>query len=63
MSEVSHTHDTRIDWMVALKIPTETFSSDSDCLRGFQDEARILSSLNHPSVLAIYDVGEKDGAR
>jgi hypothetical protein len=32
-------------------------------LREFQDEARILSTLNHPSVLAIYDVREKDGTR
>jgi serine/threonine protein kinase len=32
-------------------------------LREFQHEARILSTLNHPSVLAIYDVGEKDGTR
>src|SRR5450631_4935456 len=49
--EVSHTHDTRLDRMVALKIPTEMFSSDSDRLRGFQDEGRILGTLNHPSVL------------
>src|ERR1039457_4938061 len=63
MGEVYRARDTRLDRMVALKILPELFSSDSDSLRLFQDEARILSTLNHPNVLAIYDVGEQDGAR
>ena len=63
MGEVYRARDTRLDRMVALKILPETFSSDSDRLRRFQDEARILSTLNHPNVLAIYDVGEQDGTR
>ncbi len=63
MGEVYRARDTRLDRMVALKILPETFSSDSDRLRRFQDEARILSTLSHPNVLAIYDVGEQDGTR
>jgi eukaryotic-like serine/threonine-protein kinase len=63
MGEVYRARDTRLDRVVALKILPEIFSSDSDRLRRFQDEARILSTLNHPNVLAIYDVGEQDGTR
>jgi len=52
------TAHTRLDRIVALKILPAAFSSDLDCLQRFQHEARILRTLNHPNVLAIFDVGE-----
>jgi len=63
MGEVYRARDTRLDRVVAVKILPATLSSDPDRLQRFQHEARILSTLNHPNVLAIYDVGEQDGVR
>ncbi len=63
MGEVYRARDTRLDRTVALKILPATFSKDPDRLHRFQHEAKILSTLNHPNVLAIYDVGEQNGIR
>src|SRR5215469_4938334 len=63
MGEVYRAEDTRLSRTVALKILPATFSNDQDRLHRFQYEARILSTLNHPNVLAIYDVGDQDGIR
>lgn len=63
MGEVYRARDTRLDRIVALKVLPATFSEDSDRLRRFQEEARILSTLSHPNVMAIFDVGEQDGVR
>jgi serine/threonine protein kinase len=54
---------THLDRIVALKILPAAFSSDLDRLQRFQHEACILSTLNHPNVLAIFDVGERSGIR
>jgi serine/threonine protein kinase len=45
------------------EIQSAAVSSDPDRLLRFQQEARILSTLNHPNVLAIFDVGEQKDAR
>jgi len=63
MGEVYRARDTRLDRTVAVKILPPSVSSDPDRLLRFQHEARILSTLNHPNVLAIFDVGEQAGAR
>ena len=63
MGEVYRARDTRLDRTVALKILTSAFSTDPDRLHRFQHEAKILSTLNHPNVLAIYDVGEQNNIR
>lgn len=63
MGEVYRARDTRLDRAVALKILPVAFSTDPDRLHRFQHEAKILSTLNHPNVLAIYDVGEQNGIR
>ena len=63
MGEVYRARDTRLNRTVALKILPEAFSSDPTRLHRFEYEARILSTLNHPNVLAIYDVGAQDGVR
>ena len=61
MGEVYRARDTRLDRTVAVKILPEAFARDSDRLQRFEHEARILSTLNHPNLLAIYDVGAQDG--
>jgi hypothetical protein len=63
MGEVYRARDTRLDRVVAIKILPASFSQDPDRLHRFQYEARILSSLSHPNVLAIFDVGEQEGVR
>ena len=61
MGEVYRARDSRLERIVAIKILPESFASDPGRLERFQHEARILSTLNHPNVLAIYDVGEQNG--
>src|SRR5437588_9077298 len=61
MGEVYRARDTRLERTVAIKILPEAFSSDSDRLQRFQQEAQVLSALNHPNLLAIYDVGTQGG--
>jgi serine/threonine protein kinase len=62
MGEVYRASDTRLARSVAIKILPAAFSSDADRLQRFQQEARVLSSLNHPNILAIFDVGNQDGS-
>jgi len=61
MGEVYRARDTRLERVVAVKILPEALAGDGDRLQRFEHEARILSSLNHPNLLAIYDVGAQDG--
>src|SRR5437764_3887806 len=61
MGEVYRARDTRLERLVAVKILPEALGGDGDRLQRFGHEARILSSLNHPDLLAIYDVGVQDG--
>ena len=63
MGEVYRARDTRLERTVAVKILPASVSSDPDRLLRFQHEARILSTLNHPNVLAIFDVGEQAGVQ
>ncbi len=63
MGEVYRARDTRLQRVVAIKILPQALSSDQDRLERFQQEARILSGLNHPNLMAIYDVGSQDGVR
>jgi serine/threonine protein kinase/Tol biopolymer transport system component len=61
MGEVYRARDTRLDRTVAIKILPESFAGDRERLERFQQEARILSTLNHPNLMAVYDVGVQDG--
>ena len=61
MGEVYRARDTRLERTVAIKILPESFANDRERLERFQQEARILSSLNHPNLMAVYDVGAQDG--
>jgi eukaryotic-like serine/threonine-protein kinase len=62
MGEVYRAHDERLGRHVAIKIVPTTYADDPDRLRRFEQEARAASALNHPNILSIYDIGQKDGA-
>jgi serine/threonine protein kinase len=62
MGEVYRARDTRLDREVAIKILPESFAADADRLRRFEQEARTLAKLNHPNIVAIFDVGQFNGA-
>src|SRR6185437_128034 len=57
MGEVYRAHDTRVGRQVALKILPESPARDEERRRRFEQEARLAASLNHPNLMAIYDVG------
>ena len=57
MGEVYRAHDTRLDRRVALKVLAPALSSDADRLARFAQEARTTALLNHPNIIAVYDVG------
>ncbi len=60
MGEVLRAHDTRLGRDVALKILPEAFARDPNRLARFEREARLLASLNHPHIAAIYGVEGAD---
>ena len=62
MGEVYRARDTRIGREVALKILPSSYSENADRLRRFEQEARIAGLLNHPNLLAIYDLGKENGS-
>jgi len=53
--------DTRLDRRVAIKILTVDFTEDVDRVSRFKQEARATSSLNHPNIVTIFEVGESQG--
>ena len=61
MGEVYRARDTRLDRIVAVKILRTDSSVSDDKRRRFEREARAVSSLNHPHICALYDVGHEDG--
>jgi len=58
MGEVYRARDVRIGRTVAIKVLPSGLSADPDSRRRFQKEALTLSSLNHPNILTIFEVGE-----
>src|SRR5688572_17504219 len=60
MGEVYRARDARLGRDVAIKIVSPSIASDADGLMRFEREARMLASLNHPNIAAIY--GVEDGA-
>jgi Tol biopolymer transport system component len=57
MGEVYKARDTRLGRDVAVKVLPESFASDADRLRRFEQEARAVAALNHPNILAVHDIG------
>ena len=62
MGEVYRARDTKLGRDVAIKFLPRAFTSDPDRLARFEREARMLASLNHPHIGAIYGFEESDGA-
>jgi Tol biopolymer transport system component/predicted Ser/Thr protein kinase len=62
MGEVYLATDTRLDRNVAIKILSKHLSGDASLRERFEREAKTISSLNHPNICALYDLGHHDGA-
>ena len=62
MGEVYRALDTRLQRQVAIKVLPESLTKDQDRLRRFEQEARSVAALNHPNILALYDIGQQNGA-
>jgi Tol biopolymer transport system component len=63
MGEVYRANDTRLGRDVAVKVLSRNLTHDPDSLRRFEQEARAAGMLNHPNILAIYDIGTEGDQR
>src|SRR5215467_5408829 len=61
MGEVYRARDTRLERSVAIKILPAQFSSDPLRRQRFEREAKTISSLNHPHICVLHDIGHQDG--
>src|SRR5215472_17549096 len=61
MGEVYRARDTRLERTVAIKILPPQFSTDPVRKQRFEREAKTISSLNHPHICVLYDVGNQNG--
>ncbi len=61
MGEVYRARDTRLQRTVAIKVLPSEFSRHAELRRRLEREARMLSSLAHPNICSLYDVGQQDG--
>src|ERR1700730_4695332 len=61
MGEVYRARDTRLDRTVAIKILPAQFSSDPVRKQRFEREAKSISSLNHPHICMLFDIGQQNG--
>jgi serine/threonine protein kinase len=62
MGEVYLASDAKLDRKVALKLLPAQFTSNKERLRRFIQEAKAASSLNHPNIITIHEIGDADGA-
>jgi serine/threonine protein kinase len=60
MGEVYSAHDNELDRDVAIKLLPNEFVADDDRRGRFKQEARVVSALNHPNILTIYEIGENE---
>ncbi|MDH3890532.1 MAG: serine/threonine-protein kinase [candidate division Zixibacteria bacterium] len=61
MGEVYKAIDTRLERTVAVKVLPSTFALNQDVKSRFEREAKSISSLNHPCICTLYDVGQENG--
>jgi eukaryotic-like serine/threonine-protein kinase len=62
MGEVYRARDTRLKREVAIKVLPPALSLDTDRLRRFEQEALATAALNHPNILAVFDIGSHESA-
>ena len=58
MGEVYRARDPRLGRDVAIKVVLAAFAADSERVHRFEQEARAAAALNHPNILAVYDIGQ-----
>src|SRR5262245_13992233 len=63
MGQVWKAIDTSLDRPVAIKVLPDAFAADPDRLARFEQEARVLASLSHPNIAAVYSVHAYEGTR
>jgi len=61
MGEVFKAKDTRLDRTVAIKTLPATVAANADLKQRFEREAKTISSLNHPNICTLYDIGSEEG--
>ncbi len=61
MGEVYKARDTRLDRTVAIKVLPSHLADKPQLRERFEREARTVSSLNHPHICTLYDIGQQDG--
>jgi eukaryotic-like serine/threonine-protein kinase len=61
MGEVYRARDTRLKREVAIKVLPQSVSLDAERLRRFEQEALATAALNHPNILAVFDIGTHEG--
>jgi serine/threonine protein kinase/TolB-like protein/Tfp pilus assembly protein PilF len=61
MGDVYRARDTRLDRQVAIKVLAPEFLEDAERKQRFQREAKTISSLSHPNICTLFDVGEQEG--
>jgi serine/threonine protein kinase len=62
MGEVYRARDSRLKRDVAIKVLPQALSLDADRLRRFEQEALATAALNHPNILAVFDIGTNEGS-
>ncbi|MGR9052821.1 MAG: serine/threonine protein kinase, partial [Gammaproteobacteria bacterium] len=61
MGEVYKAKDSRLDRIVAIKVLPSHLTATEEIKQRFQREAKTISSLNHPNICILHDIGEQDG--
>ena len=61
MGEVYRARDTRLDRIVAIKVLPAELADRPELRQRLEREARAVSSLNHPHICTLYDIGHQDG--
>ena len=62
MAEVYRGRDTRLGRDIAIKVVNESLATNPELVGRFEREARLAGSLNHPNLVAVYDVGQHEGS-
>ena len=62
MGEVYRARDSRLRRDVAIKVLPQALSLDAERMRRFEQEALATAALNHPNILAVFDIGTSDGS-